>query len=421
VSGSTRLKTRGLLRDTTHLSIGQGFRLVIQAAYFVLIARSLGPDAYGAFVTVVAMAALLGPFSGLGSPNLFIKNVRSGKREAATCWGNGILVTVISGTVLSALGAAMSWVLGLKTPPFVTFIVCISDLVLVKVTDLAAFGFTALDRMTQTSIQSVAVSLLRLGGIATLTMVAHPVTLDRWAVVYLLTSLLGTAYAVAKGYQLWGRPATDLQALREDVTEGVFFSIAGSAATVYNDIDKIMLSGLANLAATGVYGAAYRVIDVTMTPVRSLAAAAYPRFFRKGAGGMAATYPYALSLIAKTALYGLLASAGLWLLAPALPHVLGSSYEAVVPAVRWLALIPLLRCIHSFLADALSGAGLQRARTGIQAFVAVVNVVANLLILPGYSWRGAAWTSVGCDGLLVVVFWFAARYYRHALPRVLLN
>jgi O-antigen/teichoic acid export membrane protein len=421
VSGSTRLKTRGLLRDTTHLSIGQGFRLVIQAAYFVLIARSLGPDAYGAFVTVVAMAALLGPFSGLGSPNLFIKNVRSGKREAATCWGNGILVTVISGTVLSALGAAMSWVLGLKTPPFVTFIVCISDLVLVKVTDLAAFGFTALDRMTQTSIQSVAVSLLRLGGIATLTMVAHPVTLDRWAVVYLLTSLLGTAYAVAKGYQLWGRPATDLQALREDVTEGVFFSIAGSAATVYNDIDKIMLSGLANLAATGVYGAAYRVIDVTMTPVRSLAAAAYPRFFRKGAGGMAATYPYALSLIAKTALYGLLASAGLWLLAPALPHVLGSSYEAVVPAVRWLALIPLLRCIHSFLADALSGAGLQRARTGIQAFVAVVNVVANLLILPRYSWRGAAWTSVGCDGLLVVVFWFAARYYRHALPRVLLN
>ncbi len=71
-----RMKTRGLLRDTTHLSIGQGFRLVIQAAYFVLVARALGPDAYGGFVTVVAMAALLGPFSGLGTPNLFIKKIR---------------------------------------------------------------------------------------------------------------------------------------------------------------------------------------------------------------------------------------------------------------------------------------------------------------------------------------------------------
>ena len=419
MSGSARTETRGLLRDTTHLSIGQGFRLVIQAAYFVLIARSLGPDAYGAFVTVVALAALLGPFSGLGSANLFIKNVRSGKREAATCWGNGILITVLSGTLLSGVGAGLSWILGLKAAYFVTFIVCIADLVLVKVTELAAFGFTALDRMTHTSIQSVAVSLLRLGGIATLIVAAHPVTLDRWVVVYLLTSLLGAAYAVVKSSRLWGRPATDLQALREDVTEGVFFSIAGSAATVYNDIDKIMLSRLADLAATGVYGAAYRVIDVTMTPVRSLAAATYPRFFVKGADGMAATYRYALSLIAKTALYGLLASAGLWLLAPALPHALGSGYEAVVPAVRWLALIPLLRCVHSFLADALSGAGRQRVRTGIQASVAVVNVAANLVILPHYSWRGAAWTSLGCDGLLVVVFWITAHSYGRSLPGVL--
>ena len=117
---------------------------------------------------------------------------------------------------------------------------------------------------------------------------------------------------MVKGSQLWGRPATDLRALREDVAEGVFFSIAGSAATIYNDIDKIMLSRLADLAATGVYAAAYRVIDVSMTPVRSLAAAAYPQFFRKGTAGMAATYPYARSLIAKTSLYGLLASAGLW-------------------------------------------------------------------------------------------------------------
>jgi O-antigen/teichoic acid export membrane protein len=411
VSLEAHIKTRGLLRDTTHLSIGQGFRLVIQAAYFVLIARALGPDAYGAFVTVVAMAALLGPFSGLGTPNLFIKNVRSGKREAAICWGNGILLTVLSGTLLSAFGLGLSMLLHLKTLPFVVTMVCISDLVLLKVTELAAFGFTALDQMKQTSIQSVVASLLRLAGIVALVVIMHPVTLHLWVVIYLLTTLLGMIYAVAKGGQLWGRPVIDLRALREDVAEGVFFSVAGSATTVYNDIDKIMLSRLADLAATGVYAAAYRVIDVTMTPVRSLAAAAYPQFFRKGVGGMVRTYPYALSLIAKTAIYGSLASAGLWLLAPVLPHVLGTKYEAVVPAVRWLALIPLLRCIHSFLADALSGAGLQRTRTGIQVLVALINIVLNLAILPRYSWRGAAWTSLGCDGLLVAMFWTTDLYY----------
>ena len=407
-----RLKSRGLLRDTTHLSLGQGFRLVIQAAYFVLIARTLGPDAYGAFVTVVAMAALLGPFSGLGTATLFVKNVRSGKRAASICWGNGILLTVVSGTLLSVLGVGLSAVLHLKTVPFAVTIVCFADLVLLKVTELAAFGFAALDQMKQTSIQNVVVSLLRLGGIIILVVTVHPVTLDLWVLTYLLTTLLGTLYALNKGGQVWGRPMVDLRALREDAAEGVFFSVAGSATTIYNDIDKIMLSRLADLAATGVYSAAYRVIDVTMTPVRSLAAAAYPHFFRKGLDGMARTYPYALSLIAKTSIYGAMASAGLWLAAPILPYILGNQYQAVVPAVRWLALIPLLRCIHSFMADSLSGAGLQRMRTGIQVLVALINIGLNVVILPRYSWRGAAWTSLGCDGLLVALFWSTAFRYR---------
>jgi O-antigen/teichoic acid export membrane protein len=412
VSLVARTETRGLLRDTTHLSIGQGFRLVIQAAYFVLIARSLGPDAYGAFVTVVAMAALLGPFSGLGTATLFIKNVRSGKRKASICWGNGILLTVLSGALLCCLGAGLSVLLHLKTVPFVVTIVCVADLILLKVTELAAFGFTAMDQMKQTSIQSVVVSLLRLAGIVALVVTVHPVTLDLWVLTYLLTTLLGMLYALIKAGQLWGRPVFDLRALREDAAEGLFFSVAGSATTIYNDIDKIMLSRLAELSATGLYSAAYRVIDVTMTPVRSLAAAAYPHFFRKGLDGMARTYPYALSLIAKTSIYGAITSAGLWLTAPILPYILGHQYQAVVPAVRWLALIPFLRCIHSFMADSLSGAGLQRIRMGIQVFVAFINIGVNVIVLPRYSWRGAAWTSLGCDGLLVAIFWSTAFLYR---------
>jgi O-antigen/teichoic acid export membrane protein len=415
-----RIQTRGLLRDTAHLSIGQSLRLVIQAIYFVLVARSLGPDAYGAFVTVVAMAALLGPFAGIGTTNLFIKNVRSGKREAATCWGNGILLTALSGTLLTLLALGLTYLVRLKTGAYVVVLICVADLVFLKLTDLAAFGFTALDQMKQTSIQSVVASLLRLAGIVALLLTVHRVTLDRWVAVYLFTTLLGTVYAVVKGSQLWGRPATDLPALREDIVEGVFFSIAGSASSVYNDIDKIMLSRLADLASTGVYAAAYRVIDVSLTPVRSLAAAAYPQFFRKGMEGITATWPYARALIAKASIYGVLIAGALWLGAPVLPHILGPGYGDVVPALRWLALLPFLRCLHSFMADALSGAGLQPTRTGIQVTVAVVNIGLNLLILPRYSWRGAAWTSLACDGLLVLAFWSASLYYRRhkgfALP-----
>ena len=193
--------------------------------------------------------------------------------------------------------------------------------------------------------------------------------------------------------------------------EGIFFSIGSSATTVYNDIDKVMLSKLSAFASTGIYGAAYRIIDVSMTPVRSLVAAAYPEFFRRGVDGISATYRYARLLIAKSSIFGALTFVGLWLIAPVLPHISGRNYEAAIPALRWLALIPLLRCIHVFLGDALSGAGFQRTRTGIQVLIALVNVGLNLLILPRYSWRGAALTSLGCDAMLMALFWIAVLYY----------
>ncbi len=163
-----------------------------------------------------------------------------------------------------------------------------------------------------------------------------------------------------------------------------------------------MLSKLSDLASTGVYAAAYRVIDVSMTPVRSLESAAYPLFFRKGVDGMRATYPYALSLIAKAAIYGVLTFAGLWLCAPILPHISGRrAMRLTVPALRWLALIPFLRCFHFlFSCDALSGAGFPRLRTGIQVFVAFSKCRSQLCyfaeFFAGAEPRGQAWVAMDC-------------------------
>src|ERR1035441_1202794 len=98
-----RLKHSSFARDTGHLTAGQGLRLLIQAIYFVLIARILGPSNYGAFAAIVALAGVLSPFSGLGTSNLFIKNVRSGKRSPGLCWGNGLMATAGSGLAFSSL------------------------------------------------------------------------------------------------------------------------------------------------------------------------------------------------------------------------------------------------------------------------------------------------------------------------------
>jgi O-antigen/teichoic acid export membrane protein len=91
------------------------------------------------------------------------------------------------------------------------------------------------------------------------------------------------------------------------------------------------------------------------------------------------------------------------LAAPIIPHILGSEYGRSVEALRWLALLPLLKSIHHLTADALTGAGYQGLRTSIQISVAVMNVGINLWLIPAYGWRGAAWSSLASDGLLAVI------------------
>jgi O-antigen/teichoic acid export membrane protein len=277
-----------------------------------------------------------------------------------------------------------------------------------RITDLAMFGFAADGNMKQTAFQGFLISLLRLIAIAVLAWKYGAVSFDQWIVGYALTGILAALYAIWKAFQQWGIPQIDLKAIREDIAEGVFFSISTSAQSIYNDIDKTMLGKLSTLADTGIYGAAYRFIDVSMTPVRSLVSAAYPRFFKIGEEeGLPGTWKYAKRLISKSMLMGVAIFLGFMLLAPAIPYVLGHKYDAVVPAVRWLALIPFLRCIHSFLADSLSGANQQMLRTLIQIGIAVVNILLNFWILPRWSWRGAAWTSIASDALLVVSLWIA--------------
>ena len=90
----------------------------------------------------------------------------------------------------------------------------------------------------------------------------------------------------------------------------------------------------------------------------------------------------------------------IWMLliaAPIVPHILGRGFSGATEALRWLSLLPLLKTLHYFVSDALTGAGYQGLRTFSQVGVAVFNTLVNLWLIPAYGWRGAAWSSLASD------------------------
>jgi O-antigen/teichoic acid export membrane protein len=227
-----------------------------------------------------------------------------------------------------------------------------------------------------------------------------------WSAVYLAGSILAALIAVAWVTFSLGKPKLALHRIRGEGAQGFYFSVSLSAMTVYNDIDKTMVARLATLEAAGVYAAAYRIIDVAFIPVRALLSATLPGFFRTGAGGIQASMRYGKQMLIKVLPYSLFAFAACMIGAPLAPRILGRQYADITEALRWLALLPALKTLHYFIADALTGAGHQGTRTLIQIGVAAFNVLINLWIIPAYGWRGAAWSSIASDGLLALSLLF---------------
>jgi O-antigen/teichoic acid export membrane protein len=390
-----------LARNTLWMVSGQGLRLVIQAAYFAVIARSLGANNYGAFIGVVALVGIAYPFGMLGGGNLLVKNVSRDKSVFAKYWGQALLITLISTSVLFTAIVLLSHILlPASIPVALVLLVSGADLFGFSLITLSAFAFQALEQLKWTATINVLISAGRLiGALVLVSMHRHPTALQ-WGYVYCITTAAVVVTSLTLVTVKLGRPHFNLQRSAHELREGFYFSSSISAQTIYNDIDKMMLARIGTLDATGIYGAAYRLVDVSFVPISSLLAAAYPSFFRKGTNGISATLHYAKRLLMRGMIYVALVTVGILLCAGLVPYVLGSEYERSAEALRWLAFIPVLRASHYFFSDALTGAGHQGIRTGIQAGAAIFNVLINLWLIPQYSWRGAAWASLASDGLL---------------------
>jgi O-antigen/teichoic acid export membrane protein len=391
-----------LARNTAWMMVGQGLRLVIQALYFIEIARSLGVRNYGAFVGVVALVAIVYPFGALGSGNLLVKNVSRDKTLFATYWGRALVTTALCGSILLLFVLAVShFALPPQIPLFLVALVGASDLFGLNIVTISGQAFQSFDRLNWTAIINVLMSAGRLlGAIILVALHPHPSPLQ-WGYIYFSCTATVAVFASIMVSTALGRPLFRHPFSRLEMREGFYFSAGQTAQTVYNDIDKTMLARLGTLEATGIYGAAYRLIDVSFVPISSLLWAAYPNFFRAGNAGIAAALNYAKPLLLRALAYAAAICAILLVSANLVPRILGPDYTPTAEALRWLAVLPVFKSLHYFLSDTLTGAGYQAVRTSLQAGVAVFNVLINLWLIPAYSWRGAAWSSIASDGLLL--------------------
>lgn len=405
-SGLSKILPGKLGRNTLKMSLGLYLRTGLQIAIFILVARILGVSGYGAFAAVVAITMVFAPFSGLGHDALLVRDVSRDHGRFRECWGRSLVLVVASGLPLVAIVTLLaSFILPSSISSWVVVAVALSDLVFVRILDMAARALQAFERMGRAVTIQIMLSALRFVGVVAMMLFCSEPDVQSWSVFYSIAGLLASTAAALYVSSSIGGPVWTAENLRGNIVDGIFFSISASADKINADIDKTMLARLASLEATGIYSAAYRIIDVIFTPVGALMASASARIFQQGSAGFSSSLSYALRILPIPALYSVVAGVALYLAAPLLTLILGAGFSESVDAVQWLSGLPLLMVARHFPSMALAVAGFHKVRSVCQVGAAVTNVFLNLWLIPLYGWHGAVWATLVTEALLGIVLW----------------
>lgn len=398
-----RVRQSHMARDTGWVMGGQGINFVLQAGYFIMLARVLGVEQFGVFAGASAFAALAAPFSSLGAHILFMRYVTKDPQQFARYWGN-ILVSAVAANVvlLTVLWLAAAQLLS-PASAAVIVPVALANCLLGQLIQGVAVIFQTYLIMHFVALWNSLLNALRFVAVILMMLALHHATASQWAWTSASIALVVSVLAISVVTVRFGRPRFDPGLMIAGVGEGLLYSMSGSTASAYNDLDKTLLSHYRMNVANGLYTTAYRIVDVAAIPVSSLESASLPRFFEMAKDGVSAAVHFAWRILGRAAVVGAVAGIAAFLCAPLIPILLGPSFAQSAIALRWLCLIPLFRSVHQITGAALTGTGHQKYRTSAQIAVALLNLSLNLVLIPLHGWLGAAWASLITDGMLGIL------------------
>ena len=412
-----RLQSSPLARGTGWMLLAQPARMLAQTAYFVLVARTLGVHEFGGLAAALAVIAILVPFAGWGAGNVLVMNVSRDPTCFPAYWGNALVAIAVVGPSLVALVVAAGVVVLPSLSWSALLLLGTAELVCSRVSDTAAQAFQAVERVRVSAQLQLVPHACRVVAAVGFVSLGVGRTVEGWAIWYLTATAVSATLSLVVTCRRLGMPRPRIALALENVKDGWSFALGLSSSSVHADIDKTMIARLGSFEATGIYAAAYRGVTFAFAPVVAALYAAYARFFRRGADGIRSSLVFARHLLPGLAGYAAAASVFLFVLAPAVPLVLGGDYSGAAGALRWLAPLPLLQTLGLLAGDALTGAGYQGVRSALQVGTVAANIALNLWLIPLYSWEGAAWATLASYSLLAAGLWAVSGMLAATEPR----
>ena len=378
--------------NVASVAVAQLAGKVLTLAWTIVAARVLTQDEFGELNFLLSLALLLSAIAEWGFDPLLVRMASREPKDRDRHYTEAIVAESLVGLLL--FGAVLAAILPSR------------DTADVRLAAALIFAAVFVDLWTDTA-RSVGAAAARQGRTSLALIV------QRFATAALILPLLlagagiaGLAIGMLGGTLLgWVAHVAALRSLgarlrlrtltREGLASFVRISlpigVSSLILVMVARIDMVLLELLQGSRPVAAYAAAYRLFETALFVTFAVSSASFPMM------SAAADDPARVRQVARTStgvmavLFAPFAAVCLAEAPAVLSLVFGSEYEQVsAGALRWLALAPLAYGIAFMGGTALIAVGRNRGLVIASLAAAVVNVVANLLVIPIWSGTGAA-------------------------------
>lgn len=395
----------------------------------MLIARILGPQAYGLFASSLATVTMVAPLAGFGLSQFRLK-VYGVEGWGAHRWMRPSLrFTVVTSTL--AVGILVAWAyIGAPADDTRVYLLVLAPVILsILAVDLVSTKLRLEDRYGEMALWQLAIPLSRLLAALALLMVPQldgifvAASYSIIAATITLASLPQLRVMQRDEMELAGHgrrtveptttaPSPSVKALW---SQAWAYGMVAVLYPIFFQISTVLIKYLRSDAEAGFYGIALAV----MTAVYLIPTTIYQKYLLSKLHRWAAHDRRTFWMVYRKGnmgmlLFGLLVGAALVVTAPVIvPIVFGEAYRGVVAILLILSICAPLRFLSTAVGAALLTENHMRYRVIAMAAATIAVIVLNAMLIPPFGAMGAAVATVAGElAVLLITFYYVRRFVR---------
>lgn len=386
------MEGQSVTRNTTYLTLSYIGQKLLAFVYFVLVARFIGVEDLGKYTFALSFTTLFAVFVDLGFSQALIREAAKFKERTNQYLSSVIAIKLIFSVIVYLVVVVLINSLGY--PPVTRGLVYLSGLIMII--DQFTLSFWGVFRgWRNLKYESISIVINQIIIVA----VGVVVLCLRLPLIYLMLpficgstfSLLFSAIAVRRVLKINFKIFLAREEIKFLMKIALPFALIAIFSRVYGNIDSIMLSKLIGDKAVGWYSVAMKIPFALQFIPAALAAAIFPAFshhFMHDKEQLKLTFERVSRFLIIVALP---VSFGIAVLAK--PIILFFYGQAYLPAAICLQLLMLglfFVFLNFPLGSLMNSCDRQVTNTKLVGITMLFNVILNVILIPKYSFSGAA-------------------------------